>query len=116
MEHETPQESDEFRIVTEAESCQLNRERIVPSVQGALRKMLQTQDALLRQRLVALLNPRNAPVIELTDEKFRHDYVITTEDNYAPPGDIDNADRNACFDARHGYYVTLRIEPFFDFP
>ena len=62
-------------------------------------------ETVIRDRLIALLNPRRAGVIYLSPEEFQHSYWITTEDNYQfhdnSPDDI-----FAMFDAEHGYYVA----------
>lgn len=62
----------------------------------------------LRARILALLNPRHATVIYLSEQEFREGYQITTEDNYHMH-DIKAEDIYAVFDAEHGYYVTGRI-------
>jgi hypothetical protein len=93
----------------------LRKEHAIP-VQGqeALRELLASlrrQSDTLRQRVIALLNPRGARVVELADDLFNTLYSPTTTDNYAAPSCIDVGDRHAVFDAAHGYYVTLTPDP-----
>lgn len=102
------------RIVSHWENVRAAKNSIPPEAQDELRGLLSSNNAQIQKRVIAILNPRNADVVELSDEKLFNDYDITTRDNYAIPLSVDHADRTACFDARHGYYVALRIEPMDD--
>lgn len=69
----------------------------------------------LRDRLIRLLNPRNARVIRVSDDDFNKLCVPIREDNYAPAEPQNVLDRHADFDSVHGFYVALNITSFRDF-
>jgi hypothetical protein len=81
------------------------------SGQDDLRKLLRAfgGNQGSRDKIILLLNPRKAAVVELAEEDFRDRYDVTTEDNYATPFGM--WDRTAVFDAAHGYYVLAQVRP-----
>lgn len=84
--------------------------RISLEDQCALRDLLRShaEDALqVRARIIAILNPREAPVVHLTDEQFTQLYHVTNEDNF-DLRDTVIEDIYAVFDADHGFYVASR--------
>lgn len=87
--------------------------RLSVASQDQLREMLQRECAAMQReetdRIRALLNPRNAPVIHLTDAESIRGYWRTSPDNYSSSC-VSFADRLAEFDASHGYYVSLKAD------
>jgi hypothetical protein len=108
-QRESPEPAEETLIPLEREASETHQLSL--EAQQGLRLLLRSSTVAsdLRQRVLALLNPRGAPVIAVPDEEFRGLYAVTTEDNYAKPSG--EWDQMAAFDQVHGYYVHIAARP-----
>lgn len=96
--------------VTEWEAHLRECGRLPIEGQDELRSLLSSRpSAEFKERLIRLLNPRGAKVVELSDAEFHESYWVTAEDNY---GRICGEwDAMAVFDRAHGFYVHLLVVP-----
>ena len=101
--------TDIGEVIAKWESYLANSKSIPHDGQQELRSVLVAGNRIYRERVIELLNPRRAPIVELTAGDLREHYVVTGEDNYARPVSV--WDHRAVFDAGHGYYVQARFRP-----
>lgn len=104
--------------INDLETRLASDKKLAVADQDELRQLLTTMrdsDSDLRHQVIRLLNPRNEPVKEISDEDFHTVYCIIREDNYEPLQPRNFMARNAVFDSNHGYYVALKISDFREF-
>lgn len=102
------------QLQRQIERCEATKERtgsLPIEDQADLRQALaglDDGDATFRLRIEAILNPRGAKTIALSDNALHKEFYVTTRDNYSIR-DADFADLHALYDSNHGYYVARRI-------
>ena len=82
--------------------------------QNELRSLLQSlndPETETRNRLLSLLNPLCAEIVHLSDQQLEQDFIVVTQDNYRRLPCRGITRDGLQFDANHGYYVVLNVEP-----
>lgn len=77
--------------------------------QKELRQMLASEDQVLRDRIIRLLNPWGADIVDFPEDRLKEWYSIVQENSYwkLPSRGSDTI----MFDACRGYYVLPVVKP-----
>jgi hypothetical protein len=82
--------------------------------QNELRALLRSgiEEPELLDRIIRLLNPWDADLVQLSDNELAKNYfIVNQQNNYWPLPDRGPLASEVVFDASHGYYVGPVVRP-----